>query len=340
MVGLSQSSFSIGSVLVKPALALAPLHEITDQTFRVFMRGIGGLGLTVSEMVSCEALVRNAHKAEKMLLGDGGHPFAVQIVGSRPEAMAEAAVIAQGAGADIIDINMGCPASNVTGGLAGSALLRDISAAESCVKSVVAAVKVPVSVKMRVGWDEQQKERGDYLKFLKMFEGNGIAAVTLHPRTRSQQFTGRADWACIAKAVQLGLGYPIIGNGDVLTREDAERMTQETGCSGVMLGRGALYNPFLFRQIIESDFRVSHTKRVNIAIEFVKMVMKLDDKRDALHKIKRFTGHFTKGVPGASSLRQKLNALFEPMDILEELEKLAESVKETCDVASCVGDGI
>jgi nifR3 family TIM-barrel protein len=329
MAKLSQSSLRIGSLLVKPALALAPLHEITDQAFRTFMRGVGGLGLTVSEMVSCEALIRRAHKAEKMLAGDGGHPFAVQLVGSRPEAMAEAAAIAQASGADAIDINMGCPASNVTGGLAGSALLKDIKLAESCVKSVVAAARVPVSVKMRVGWDERQKGRGDYLVFLKMFESNGIAAVTLHPRTRSQQFAGSADWTCIAKAAELGLRYPIIGNGDVLTREDAERMALETGCSGVMVGRGALYNPFLFRQIADEGFCVSHIKRIGITIGFFEIVMKLHDERDALHKIKKITGYFTKGIPGASRLRQKLNDLHEPADILKALEILSKNIEKS-----------
>jgi nifR3 family TIM-barrel protein len=326
MAGLSQSSFAIGHILVEPALALAPLHEITDQTFRVFMRGMGGLGLTVSEMVSCEALIRKAHKAKKMLAGDGGCPFAVQLVGSRPEAMADAAAIAQESGADIIDINMGCPASNVTGGMAGSALLRDAKLAESCIKSITAAVHVPVTVKMRVGWDERQKELGDYLTFLRMFEDNGIAAVTIHPRTRSQQFTGRADWSCIARAVDLGLACPIIGNGDVLTREDAEQMARETGCSGVMAGRGALHDPLLFVQIMDDAFCASHAKRVEVTIKFFELVMNLHDGKDALHKIKKFTGYFTKGVPGASRLRQRLNDICESTDILEELKSLAESV--------------
>jgi nifR3 family TIM-barrel protein len=248
--------------------------------------------------------------------------------------MAEAAAMAQEAGADIIDINMGCPASNVTGGLAGSALLRDVKLAESCVKSIVAAINVPVTVKMRVGWDERQKEIGDYLTFLKMFEANGIAAVTLHPRTRSQQFTGRADWSCIARAADLGLAYPIIGNGDVLTCEDAERMVHETGCSGVMVGRGALYNPFLFVQIMDDGFCVTHAKRIEITIKFFEMIIKHHDERDALHKIKKFTGFFTKGVPGASKLRQKLNGLHVPADILEEMKNLTESLREARPCAS------
>ena len=320
MTKLSQSVFFIGSVPVKPALALAPLHEITDQAFRSFMREIGGLSLTVSEMVSCEALIRKAAKAEKMLAGDGGRPFAAQIVGARPEAMREAAIIAEQSGADIVDINMGCPASNVTSGLAGSALLRDIKLAESCVKATIKAVKTPVTVKTRIGWDDSQKERADYLDFLKMFEDNGVAAVTIHPRTRSQQYKGKADWSFITRAVELGLKYPIIGNGDVLTPEDAERMFGETGCDGVMIGRGALYNPFLFKQITDNSFCVSHVKRVEITIRFFEIVMKQCNERESLHKIKKISGYFTKGIPGASGLRQKLNGLCDPAEILKELK--------------------
>jgi len=326
MAESAQTGFLIGTVLVEPALALAPLHEITDQAFRAFIREIGGVGLTVSEMISCEALIRRANKAEKMLAGDGGHPFAVQIVGSRPEAMAEAAVIAEQSGADIVDINMGCPASNVTSGLAGSALLRDIKLAELCIKSVIKAVKTPVTVKMRIGWDDSQKQRGDYLDFLRMFENNGIAAVTIHPRTRSQQYTGRADWNFIARAAGLGLNYPIIGNGDIITPEDAERMIKETGCHGVMIGRGALYNPFIFKQITDKSTYVSHNKRIEGAIRFFEIVMKLYNEKEVLHKIKKFSGFFTKGIPGTSGLRQKLNGLHDPMDILKELEIMAKVV--------------
>jgi len=328
MSKLSQSSFLIGSISVKPALALAPLHEITDQAFRSFIREIGGLGMTVSEMVSSEALIRKARKAEKMLSGDGGHPFAVQIAGSRSEAMAEAAIIAEQSGADIVDINMGCPASNVTSCFAGSAMLRDLALAESCVKSVIKAVKTPVTVKMRIAWDDSQKQRGDYIDFLKMFENNGIAAVTIHPRTRSQQYTGKADWTFIARGAELGLKYPIIGNGDVITPQDAERMIKETGCSGVMIGRGILYNPFLFKQIADNSFCVSHHKRIEITIRFFEIVMKLYDERETLHKIKKFSGYFTRGIPGASKLRQKLNDLNDPINIMKELEIMAKDIKD------------
>ncbi|MCL1892838.1 MAG: tRNA-dihydrouridine synthase [Holophagaceae bacterium] len=324
----SQSEFAIGSLVVKPALALAPLHEITDQAFRIFIREVGGLGLTVSEMVSCEALIRKAHKAEKMLAGDGGFPFAVQIVGSRPEAMAEAAKIATQSGANIVDINMGCPASNITSGLAGSAMLRDILKAENCIKSVISAVTVPVTVKMRIGWDETQKSRGDYLEFLKMYENNGISAVTIHPRTRAQQYSGKADWSFIAKAVELGMSYPIIGNGDVILPDDATRMVAETGCSGVMIGRGAMYNPFIFKQILTKVTNISHVEKINLTIRFFEIVMSMCDEKETLHKMKKFSGLFTKGIPNCSVFRQKLNILGHPTEILKELELMVQSSKQ------------
>ncbi|MDR2561651.1 MAG: tRNA-dihydrouridine synthase [Holophagales bacterium] len=321
-----QSSFCVGPIQVRPALALAPLHEVTDRAFRTFMREMGGLGMTVSEMVSSEALIRNASKAEKMLEGDGGRPFAIQIVGARPDVMAEAAIIALGAGADVIDINIGCPASNVTGGLAGSALLRDIRLAESIAVAVVKSAKAPVTVKMRVGWDDSQKGRGEYLDFLRMFDAIGISAVTIHPRTRAQQYSGAADWACIARAVECGFGYPIIGNGDVLNAADANRMVAETGCQGVMIGRGAMYNPFIFKQIADKTLAVEPKMRIEAAISFFEILMRLNGERDALHKIKKFSGYFTKGIPGAASLRQRLNSIHLAADILVELKKLAATI--------------
>jgi tRNA-dihydrouridine synthase B len=326
---LSKSSISAGRVPIEPALALAPLHEITDSTFRAFIRKIGGLGLTVSEMVSSEALVRKARKAELMLAGDGGRPFAIQIAGSRPDAMAMAASIAEESGADLVDINMGCPASNVTSGLAGSALLRDIKLAESCVRSVVGAVKVPVTVKTRIGWDEAQRQREDFLDFLRMFEANGIAAATIHPRTRSQHFSGKADWGIIEKAVCAGPKFPIIGNGDVLTPGDAQRMADETGCAGVMIGRGALYNPFIFRQIVEESFIATDNMRIEAAIAFSEFAMQRLGAKESLHKLKKFGGFFTKGIPGASSFRRKLNAIPDSISLLGELRALAEGMKES-----------
>ncbi|BDU76797.1 tRNA dihydrouridine synthase DusB [Mesoterricola sediminis] len=316
------SSFSIGPHVIQPPLVMAPLHEITDQPFRRMIRQVGGVGLTVSEMISSEALIRHARKAERMMAGEGERPFAMQLAGSVPEHLGEAAALAQAAGADIVDINMGCPASNVTRGGAGSALLRDIRLAEAVVKAVVKAVDVPVTVKMRAGWDNSQKERADYLDFLRMFEANGVRALAIHPRTRAQQYEGHADWSLIARAVEAGTAFPIIGNGDVNTPEDAFRMVAETGCHGVMVGRAALTNPWIFRQILEPGLQVTELQRIELCLDFMRLLQDLLEPREALHKMKKIGGWFTKGIPGGSAFRQNLHEISAPEEILEKLEAL------------------
>ena len=314
--------FLIGSLEVQPPLVMAPLHEITDQPFRRMIRDLGGVGLTVSEMISCEALIRHARKAERMMASDGEHPYSMQLSGSVPEHLAEAARMAEAAGADLVDLNMGCPASNVTSGGAGSALLKDLRLAQSCVRAMVKAVAVPVTVKMRAGWDNSQKERADYLDFLKMFEAEGVRALAIHPRTRAQQYEGSADWSLIARAVDSGVDFPIIGNGDVTTPEDARRMFRETGCAGVMIGRAALTNPWIFRQILEPDLVVTEVQRIDLCIGFFRMLLELLEPREALHKMKKIGSWFTKGIRGGTGFRQNLHACNDPEVLFAALERL------------------
>lgn len=314
--------FNIGPLTVSNSLVMAPLHEITDQPFRKFIREIGGPGLVVSEMISSEALIRHARKAEKMMASSGEHPYAMQLSGGNPQSLAEGARLCEEAGADIVDLNMGCPASNVTKGGAGSALLRDIRLAEACVKAMVKAVKVPVTVKMRAGWDASQKERAEFLDFLRMFEANGVQSLAIHPRTRAQGYEGHADWAIIARAVEAGTSYPIIGNGDVVEPEDAFRMSEETGCHAVMIGRGALYNPFIFRQVLDPDLVVTKEMRVDATLRFFRILLELLEPREALHKIKKIGAWFTKGIPGGSGFRQNLHACDDVERLLAMLEAL------------------
>lgn len=323
--------FHIGPVPVFPPLVMAPLHEITDQPFRRMLRVVGGVGLTVSEMISCEALIRRAPKAKRMMAADGGRPYAMQVAGSDPEHMAEAALIMEAAGADMIDLNMGCPASNVTSGGAGSALMRDIRRAEACVSALVKALKVPLTVKIRAGWDQGQKERAEYLDFLKMFEAHGVQGLTIHPRTRTQQYSGHADWSLIAKAVEAGMPYPIIGNGDVLTAEDAHRMVRETGCHGVMIGRAALTNPWIFRQVMASDFHVSEAQRIELCVRFFRLLREDMEEREAVHKIKKIGGWFTKGIRNGAHFRQRLNLIHDADELIRELEALLHEPKEDHD---------
>ncbi len=298
------------------------MHEITDQPFRKMIREVGGVGLTVSEMVSSEALVRKARKAEAMLAPEGERPYAVQIAGSVPTRLAEAAALAEASGADIVDLNMGCPASNVTKGGAGSALLRDIHLARSCVRAMVRAIRVPFTVKMRAGWDASQKERAEYLDFLKMFADEGVQALAIHPRTRAQQYEGHADWSLIARAVEAGPPFPIIGNGDVVDPADARRMVAETGCHAVMIGRGAMYNPFIFRQILEPGFVVTPEMRIDACLRFFHILLELLEEREALHKIKKIGALFTKGIPHGGKFRQKLHERNDVAELLAEIEAL------------------
>jgi len=315
-------SFFIGDLEISPRLVMAPLHEITDQPFRRMIKGVGGVGLVVSEMISSEALVRQARKAERMMASTGEHPYAMQLSGANPAVLAECAALCEASGADIVDLNMGCPASNVTKGGAGSALLRDLRLAEACVSAMVKAVKVPVTVKMRAGWDASQKQSSEFGDFLKMFEVAGVKALAIHPRTRAQQYEGHADWSIIARAVESNPAFPIIGNGDVVMPEDAHRMQRETGCAAVMVGRGALYNPFIFRQILDPGFQVTEEMRIDLTVSFFRMLMELLEPREALHKIKKIGSWFTKGVRGGVQFRQKLNACHGAQGLLLELDAL------------------
>jgi len=175
---------------------------------------------------------------------------------------------------------------------------------------------------MRAGWDASQKERGEFLDFLRMFEAAGVQALAIHPRTRAQQYEGHADWSIIARAVEAGTSYPIIGNGDVNAAGDAFRMIEETGCAAVMIGRGALYNPFLFRQILDPEFQVTTPMRIDATLRLFQILLDLLEPREALHKIKKIGAWFTKGVPGGHGFRQNLHAAGDARALLAAIDAL------------------
>jgi tRNA-dihydrouridine synthase len=196
--------------------------------------------------------------------------------------------------------------------------------AKSCVTAMVKAVKVPVTVKMRAGWDASQKDRAEYLDFLKMFEDAGIQALAIHPRTRCQQYEGEADWSLIARAVEAAPAYPIIGNGDVVEAADAHRMVQETGCQGVMVGRAALTNPWIFCQILEPGLVVTETQRIDLCLRYFLLLSELLEPREALHKMKKIGSWFTKGIRGGVHFRKKLNECHDAETLLAELKALGD----------------
>ena len=235
----------IGNVTINGKLALAPMAGVTDLAFRHICREHGA-ALTVTEMVSAKALCYQDKKTPRLLeLGADEHPAAAQIFGHEPDTMAEGAKLAlEKSGCDIIDINMGCPAPKIVNNGDGSALMKDPELASKVIAAVVNAVDVPVTVKFRKGWDEKNV---NCVEFAKMAEQSGAAAITLHGRTRSQQYSGNADWDVI-REVKQAVCIPVFANGDVAEPEDAVRILQHTKADMAMIGRGCFGNPWLFQQ--------------------------------------------------------------------------------------------
>ncbi|MBA1157380.1 tRNA dihydrouridine synthase DusB [Microvirga mediterraneensis] len=241
---IGANGFDIGPVRVEAAAILAPLSGVTDVAFRRIANRLGA-GLVVSEMVASDELVQGSEEAQLRAEGAGIEPHVVQLAGCEPHWMAEAARVAEGAGARIIDINMGCPAKRVIGGYAGSALMRDLDHAARLIEATVQAASVPVTVKMRLGWDHDTLNAPELAR---RAESLGVQAVTVHGRTRQQFYKGQADWNAIAAVVR-NVGIPVIANGDIGTLDDARKCLSASGAAAVMIGRSAVGRPWLVGQI-------------------------------------------------------------------------------------------
>lgn len=318
----------LGPLRVDPPLWLAPMAGVTDRDFRLLVRRIGGVGVVSMEFISSKAIVNgNQRTRELMYFSAEERPLAIQIYGSDVATMREAALVVEELGADVCDINMGCPANKVLKGCAGAALMGDLKLAESIVRTVRQAISIPLTVKFRLGLDDCRR---NYLDLGRLCEANGVAAVAMHARTARQMFNGEADWSHLARLKQ-ALSIPVIGNGDVREPEDALRMMAETGCDGVMVGRGATKNPWLFLQIAarlhgSSVGEPTLADRRGLILEHFRMVAERECSTFALHKLRKFTGWYTHGLPNGRKLRQAINQLPDVETFLVTVESFLDDL--------------
>ncbi len=299
---------TIGGVALDGRFLLAPLAGITDSPMRLLCRRAGA-SMVWTEMVSAEGIVRGGEKTLALLrFREEERPIAFQIFGARPESMARAAAAAAAMGPDVIDLNAGCPAKKVVKSGAGSALMRDLGLLAEIASAVVEASDLPVTVKIRSGWDVDSPNA---VEAARTVEARGVAAVAVHPRTRAQGFTGSADWS-IVRAVKAELGIPVIGSGDVRSPEDALRMMSETSCDAVMIGRAAVGNPWIFGQSrdLEATGNASTppslADRIELAMRHADLMIEEKGEKRGVFEMRKHLVAYFRGFPGASRLRAEL----------------------------------
>ena len=311
----------IGGVEIRPATVLAPMSGVTDTVFRRFIREMGGCGLLMTEFTSADGLLRDRRVLGRYLhFYDDEHPISAQLFGSEPQVLAEAARRVEDLGCDLVDLNLGCPAKKVVKCNGGSGLLRDLPRIGRIFETVRRAVKIPFTVKFRAGWNDKEIVCAELAK---LAESCGLDAVALHARTREQGYAGRARWEWIA-AVKHAVRIPVVGNGDIRAPEDAAAMIAQTGCDGVMIGRTAASNPWIFRQLAQYEAgsgyeQPSEADRYRMIRTYFRMLIE-EQMPGAAGKMKQFASWFTHGVANGSHLRKAIyDARTEP-EILERVE--------------------
>lgn len=303
---------------------LAPMAGVTDLPFRLICKGYGADGLT-TEMVSAKGLYYKDKKtASLMKLDEREKPAAIQIFGSEPEIMAEIAPIVESFGASAIDINMGCPMPKIVNNGDGSALMKNPELAGKIVRAVADSVKIPVTVKIRKGWDRETAP-----EFSKVLESSGAAAICVHGRCREEFYQGKADWDTIKK-VKDAVKIPVIGNGDIFSGEDAKKMMEYTGCDGVMVGRGSQGNPFIFTQIKEYlktgkiTYYPSPKEKIDEAIHHMLMLCEQKGEHIGILESRKHIAWYIKGIAHSAELKQKVFKL----SSVSEMKELLEDAKE------------
>ncbi len=314
----------IGDVVLDNRLILAPMAGVTDQPYRLICRE-QGCALVVTEMVSAKAILyRNKNTKALLAVSEKERPAAVQLFGSDPEILGRIAAQVKEGPCDMIDLNLGCPVPKIVNNGEGSALMKDLKKAEKIFASVVKHTKKPVTVKFRKGFNDSQVNA---VELARIAEGCGVSAVAVHGRTREQYYSGKADWEII-RQVKEAVRIPVIGNGDVFAPQDVKRMLEETGCDGVMIGRGAKGNPWIFSRSLHylKAGQVPPKPGIKEIREMIlrhgKLLAEFKGERTAMQEMRKHIAWYTAGLPHSSALRNEINQIDHLDGMLELLEKL------------------
>ncbi len=301
---------NIGPISLNMNVFLAPMTGVSDMAFRRLVKRMGA-GLVISEMIASQAMIRQTRQSMRMIQAHGEEPMVVQLAGCEPEVMAEAARLNEDLGAQIIDINMGCPVKKVVNGHAGSALMRDEVLAAKIIAATVKAVKIPVTLKMRTGWDDQSRNAPNLAKIA---EDLGIQMITVHGRTRCQLYNGRADWEFI-RSVKAAVKIPVIGNGDVVTVEDAKSLLTLSGADGVMIGRGSYGRPWFINQAHQyittgtNPGDPSLAAQLAIVLEHFEAILELYGIEGGVKIARKHLGWYSKGWQDSAQFRVHINQI-------------------------------